>query len=75
MTVGFDSFVPLLTPSLHLIDSCPVPLSFQLSAGSPDCTYPDLKKKEYQNGQQMQSGTYNLSYQDFGKNAMHQSRR
>lgn len=36
--VGLDSLVPLLTPSWHLIDNWPVPLSFHesLSAGSVD---------------------------------------
>jgi hypothetical protein len=36
--VGLDSFSPLLIPSLHLMESCPVPLSFHVSltAGSLD---------------------------------------
>lgn len=39
--VGLDSFEPLLIPSLHFMESCPVPLSFHasLSAGSVDCVY------------------------------------
>ena len=38
MIVGLDSLAALLTPSLHLIDSWPIPLSFHasLSAGSLD---------------------------------------